>query len=342
MTVTIPHAVDRTRLLAQPALRAAVDRLDPSIAQVVSYHLGWTEADGQPTGACGGKALRPTLALLSAQAAGAPPDVGVPGAVAVELVHNFSLLHDDLMDGDVQRRHRPTAWTVFGAAQAILAGDALLALALEVLLEAPAHGPAAARSVAVATRELVCGQVADVAFERRPAVSLPECLAMAAGKTGALLGCASSVGAILAGAPAQVVAALSSYGARLGLAFQLVDDLLGIWGDPATTGKPVLSDLRARKKTVPVAAVLDRGGPAAHQLRAWLASHGGADGGSEPESALRAVAAVIERAGGREWTEQQARRQLDLAEDALRDADIPDPVRAELVELSRYVVVRDS
>jgi geranylgeranyl diphosphate synthase type I len=338
MTVLVPHAVDRARLLALPALRAAVDRLDPPTARVVSYHLGWTEADGQPTAASGGKALRPTLALLSAQAAGAPPEIGVPGAVAVELVHNFSLLHDDLMDGDVQRRHRPTAWTVFGAAHTILAGDALLALAQEVLLEAPAHGREASQRLAVATRELVRGQVADVAFERRPAVSLAECLAMAAGKTAALLACSASIGAILAGARSEVVAALSSYGDHLGLAFQLVDDLLGIWGDTAATGKPVLSDLRTRKKTAPVAAVLDRGGQRAQELRAWLAT----DGDGESESALFGVAALIERAGGRAWTEQEAHRQLGLAEDVLRGVDIPPPVRAELVDVSRFVVVRDS
>lgn len=338
MTVLVPHAVDRTRPLALPALQAAVDRLDPWTARVVSYHFGWTEADGQPTAAPGGKALRPTLALLSAQAAGAPPEIGVPGAVAVELVHNFSLLHDDLMDGDVQRRHRATAWTVFGAAHTILAGDALLALAQEVLLEAPVHGREASQRVAVATRELVRGQVADVAFERRPAVSLAECLAMAAGKTAALLACSASIGAILAGAPTPVVAALSSFGDHLGLAFQLVDDLLGIWGDTAVTGKPVLSDLRTRKKTAPVTAVLDRGGEPAQELRAWLAS----DGDGESESALSAVAALIERAGGRAWTEQEAHRQLGLAEDALRRVDVPAPIRAELVDVSRYVVIRDS
>ena len=123
-----PHAVvellERSRALTTPALRAAVERLAPPMDTVAAYHFGWIDAEGRPTEADSGKAVRPTLALLSAEAAGAAPEAGVPGAVAVELVHNFSLLHDDLMDGDEQRRHRDTVWKVHGPAQAILVGDA--------------------------------------------------------------------------------------------------------------------------------------------------------------------------------------------------------------------------
>ena len=118
-------------------MQAAVDRLSPDIRAVAAYHLGLPGGGSRPPGAPGGsgKALRPALALLSARAAGTAPEEAVPAAVAVELVHNFSLLHDDIMDGDTERRHRPTAWTVYGAGAAILAGDALLALAQDLLLE---------------------------------------------------------------------------------------------------------------------------------------------------------------------------------------------------------------
>src|ERR1700751_1837066 len=131
MTATIPAAVETARDYVSPAMVAAVDRLSPDIREVAAYHLGLPGSSGQPTGAPGGagKALRPALALLSARAADAAPERAVPAAVAVELVHNFSLLHDDIMDGDPERRHRPTAWTVYGPGAAILAGDAMLALA---------------------------------------------------------------------------------------------------------------------------------------------------------------------------------------------------------------------
>ena len=226
-------ALHRSRDQIVPALQAAVQRLDPSSRLQASYHLGWCDADGKPTEGGGGKAVRPALALLSAEAAGATAEVGVPGAVGVELVHNFSLLHDDLMDGDLERRHRRTVWAIWGAPAAILAGDALLALAHEVVLESPSpHAGRAALLLATTTRELTRGQVQDVAFESRSDVTLDECLDMAGGKTGALLAASAAIGAVLAGAPEDVVDALTTFGGEVGLAFQLVDDVLGIWGDP--------------------------------------------------------------------------------------------------------------
>ena len=135
--VDVAAVLRRCRDLVDPALRAAVTRLDPTSAAQTAYHLGWVDRDGRPTRG-GGKALRPALALLAARACGADETVAVPGGVALELVHNFSLVHDDLIDGDTERRHRPTVWAVWGAPSAILAGDAMLALAQEVLLEVPA------------------------------------------------------------------------------------------------------------------------------------------------------------------------------------------------------------
>ena len=166
----MPAGVETARDLVGPAIAAAVDRLSPEVRTVAAYHLG---LDGSGAG----KALRPALALLSARAAGASPERGVPAAVAVELVHNFSLLHDDIMDGDTERRHRPTAWTVHGVGAAILAGDALLALAQDILLEdTAAQGTWAARCLSAAVLRLIAGQGADLAFEQRNDVNLPECL----------------------------------------------------------------------------------------------------------------------------------------------------------------------
>lgn len=133
-TTDVTALLERGRALSAPVLRAAVDRLAPPMDTVAAYHFGWIDAEGRPSDGDGGKAVRPALALLSAEVAGAPAEAGIPGAVAVELVHNFSLLHDDLMDGDEQRRHRDTVWKVHGPAQAILVGDALFALAYDVLL----------------------------------------------------------------------------------------------------------------------------------------------------------------------------------------------------------------
>ena len=196
------------------------------------------------------------------------------GRRGVELVHNFTLLHDDVMDRDTTRRHRPTAWTVFGDADAILAGDALQALALRLLAEDPhpASRPAAAR-LADCVIELCEGQQADTALERRAPgeVTLDEVLAMAEAKTGALLGCACALGGLYAGAADEDVAALDAFGRQAGLAFQLIDDVIGIWGDPSRTGKPAGADLAARKKSLPVVAALASGTPAAAELAALYA-----------------------------------------------------------------------
>jgi geranylgeranyl diphosphate synthase type I len=252
-------------------MREAVGRLAPSLQEVVSYHLGWTEADGTPSPARGGKGIRPALAMLSAEATWAGAEVGAPGGVAIELVHNFSLVHDDLMDGDIERRHRPTVWALWGPCTALLAGDALATLATEVLLGSsnPA-GPAAAAALGEATAEMIAGQADDLAFERRRSVSVEECMAMSTAKTGALLGCAASIGAILGDAPVATVRALRDFGRHLGVAFQAVDDLLGIWGDPRTTGKPAGNDIRQRKKSMPIVAALAAGDDGARELENLL------------------------------------------------------------------------
>ena len=163
---------------------------------------------------------------------------------------------------------------------------------------------------------------------------------MADGKTGALLAASSCIGAILAGAPEPVVTALRDSGRHLGAAFQLVDDMLGIWGSPAVTGKPVLSDLRARKKSLPVTYVLARGGAAAEELAGWYAAERPAEG--DPEDVLRDVAGLIERAGGRAWVTAEAEDQLRLADAALDRVVLPAGTRAELADLAGYLTRRES
>jgi geranylgeranyl diphosphate synthase type I len=337
MTVT-SSVLDRSRATLVPALRAAVDRLDPTCRLATSYHLGWCDAHGTPTPrGNGGKALRPSLALLSADAVGAPAGTGMPGAVAVELIHNFSLIHDDLLDGDLERRHRRTVWAIWGPATAILTGDALVALAHEVLLEADSPDrDRAGLLLAATTRELTRGQVQDLAFEKRCDVTLAECLDMTAGKTGSLLAASAAIGAVLAGAGAATVDALGAFGHQFGLAFQLVDDVLGIWGDPAVTGKPVHSDLRSRKKSLPVTWALtrDKYGP---RMREFLGST------DEPGPAsLVDAAAMLEAAGARRWALAEAARRMELAERALSAVDLHPAARADMVALARYVVERDS
>lgn len=327
----------RTRLAVDPVLRDAVDSLPESMRRIAAYHFGWLNADGLPTRRSSGKALRPALVLAAARSLGGRARDALPGAAAVELVHNFTLLHDDVIDRDPIRRHRPTAWAVFGAENAILAGDAMHSLAY-VLLARDRHPAAsqAAGRLADCVIELCDGQHADCAFERRDGVTLAECVAMAEHKTGALLGCACALGALYAGADDRAVHAMDGFGRELGLAFQLVDDLLGIWGDPEVTGKPVGADLAARKKSLPVVAALHSETPAADELAKLYAT-------SRPftDAELRRAAEAVDLAGGREWARASAEQHIAAARRHLAEAVSDSAAAADLVAMAELITRRN-
>ncbi|MGW1870083.1 family 2 encapsulin nanocompartment cargo protein polyprenyl transferase [Streptomyces mauvecolor] len=330
--------LERTRTVVNPRLRSTVESLPGSMRRVAMYHFGWEHADGTPAGGQAGKAIRPALVLAAATALGGRPETAVQAAAAVELVHNFTLLHDDVIDEDATRRHRPTAWTVFGTPDAIVVGDALLALALRLIADDdhPASSAASAR-LAACVIELCAGQQADCAFEHRGPqdVSLDECLDMAMAKTGALLGCACALGALYAGAGEEEVAAMDAFGREAGLAFQLIDDLIGIWGDPGRTGKPVGADLAAHKKSLPVVAALGSGTPAAADLAELYRAPMGA-------AAVRRAAEAVDLAGGRDWAQMHAADRMARAVDHLSRA-VPDPTAAgELLALAEFVTRRTS
>jgi geranylgeranyl diphosphate synthase type I len=336
MIRTVPASLLRARQLLGPALRERVAALPPEVGHVVAYHLGFTDAQGRPVEGDGGKAVRPALAFLSAEAVGARPEVALPGAVAVELVHNFSLLHDDVMDHDLERRHRPTAWALFGVGRAIVTGDALMVEAVSALLDPPSpQGSRAASALVAGTARMIAGQAEDLSFESRLDVSPEECVAMCAHKTGALLACAASIGAILAGADQAVVGALADFGLHLGLAFQAVDDFLGIWGRPEVTGKPAAGDLREHKKTLPVAIALASEGPDRERLSRVLAN------GALTDETVALAAELVERCGGREGCVREAGRQLDLALRALERAPLESAAADELREVATFVAARD-
>lgn len=267
-----------------------------------------------------------------------PVEESVRAAVGVELVHQYSLLHDDIIDDDAERRHRPAAWTVFGSAATILAGDALAALAIECAFDGAAQtAGAVARALAVATRHMVAGQAADIAFEQAEAVSLDECLAMVVDKTGALLACSASIGALAAGAPVSTVDGLTTFGRQLGLAFQLVDDVIGLWGSAAATGKPIGSDIASRKRSLPVVAALQNGGPDAARLAAIYAIPG-----ALTQDQLAEALAAVESAGGRAWAETEATTQTEAALTTLGALAIDDAVREQLIALTAMLCRRDT
>jgi geranylgeranyl diphosphate synthase type I len=337
MSAQTPQALSRIRELVEPAMRAVVEGIaDPHMRLISSYQMGWVGPDGSPVAAGGGKAIRPALAVLSAEVTGAPSEVAVPAAVAVELVHNFSLLHDDVMDRDVERRHRPTGWVVFGEGQAILAGNAMLTAAVQAVVESGDPGARALPLLLDTVQELVSGQSRDLLLESAEDVELDDVLHMEAGKTAALMACAASIGAVAAGAPADAVQRLSRFGFDVGMAFQLVDDLLGVTGDPAVTGKSSSSDVRAGKRSAPIVAALRSQTAAGSRLRELLA---GKPPSSEADVAL--ATDLIAEAGGLQWASQEAQRRLADAVAQVSDAGLHEPAVGELIAVGRFIVDRD-
>jgi geranylgeranyl diphosphate synthase type I len=225
----------------------------PHLAEMLAYHLGLDTAEGNT-----GKRVRALFTLLSCSAAGSDWELALPSACSVELIHNFSLIHDDIQDQSEIRRGRPTVWKRWGVAQAINAGDALFALAqLSILRSVDLDLPAkcvlqATRTLNEACLDLTRGQYLDLQFETEETVTPDEYLRMVGGKTAALFGAACEIGAEIANASAPIVTNMQAFGINLGIAFQVADDYLGIWGVTETTGKPAGDDLLAKKKPLPV------------------------------------------------------------------------------------------
>src|SRR6185437_4776037 len=243
----------------------ATEELRASLYGQMDYHLGWRDASFIPSQGHRGKLLRPTLTLLAAELAGGSDAVtrALPAAVSVELVHNFSLIHDDIEDGDEERHHRPTLWRLWGQAQAINTGDALFALARMQLLGLVRRGVDPALTLSLAERldavclELCEGQHLDMSFEARRDVTVAMYLDMIARKTAALMRCATELGGrIGAPADAQLGERLGAFGLALGLVFQIRDDLLGIW-QAQELGKSAAGDVRRKKMSLPVIHALE-------------------------------------------------------------------------------------
>lgn len=327
-----------------PALEATMratltpDAAAPALLYgMLHYHMGWADADFRPLTLPTGKRLRPVCLLLACEAQGGHWQSALPAAAAVELLHNFTLIHDDIEDRDAVRRGRPTLWSLWGEAQAINAGDALFALAYQALQGLQARGVAPEVCLHALDRytdgilRLTEGQCRDIGFEAAADVVEAEYLAMIHGKTATLIGLACELGGIVAGATAEHVAALRAFGEGLGLAFQMQDDLLGLWGDPEQTGKAVGADIRRHKKTLPLLHG-SRENPA---LRALLL---------QPEldaAAVTEALTLLERGGSRAYTEALAARYHAEALRALEDSGGSGEAQAALQALAQKLLHRD-
>ncbi|HZV49508.1 MAG TPA: polyprenyl synthetase family protein [Candidatus Dormibacteraeota bacterium] len=305
---------------------------------MTAYHMGWVDPGGRPREAPAGKLVRPSLCLWACEATGGDVTSALPAAAALEWVHNFTLIHDDIQDGDRERHHRPTVWSIWGVAQGINAGDALHAMAFESLL-APGPHPGrrlrAARALARAVLEVIEGQCLDLGLEGRPHCPPASYLRMARAKTGALLGASLQLGAIMGGARPAAERTLRAAGRLLGLSFQVRDDWLGIWGEPALTGKSRDCDLGRRKVTYPVVVGYAAMPPAERRrFRALFRS--------EPDgvAAVEALRDRLEAAGARERSAAAARGFARQAIEVVAGSGLGPEHTEQFQELAHYVANR--
>ncbi len=335
----LKNFTDQMLPAVEAAMQRAVERARlpgcDELHFMLAYHLGW-EGEGAGLRAQG-KRIRPLLALLSAAGCGVDWRLALPAAVAVELLHNFSLIHDDIEDNSPLRRGRATLWTRWGIPQAINTGDTLFTLAYLALSDLQlACSPQVALSAQVLFQEaclhLTQGQHMDIGYETRRDLTEADYWPMIEGKTAALLSACTGLGALVGGVDGAVLTAYRRFGRFLGLAFQAQDDLLGIWGDAALTGKSAESDLVDGKKSLPVLYGMGRGGAFAQR---WAQ-------GPVSAAEVPALAAQLEVEGAREYTRSQADRLTTEALQALNEADPQGEAGDALCELAEKLLKRQA
>ena len=334
--------VERYVPAVKERIRASLPDAPGGIFGILRYHLGWQDSDGQPVNEDSGKGLRPVLVLASCEMAGGCWRDALPAAAALELIHNFSLLHDDIQDGDATRRGRPTAWTVYGARPALAAGNAMRVVADRTLLALSEAGAppetAAAAAAALTTRylEMIEGQYLDLSFEESDEVTTDDYLDMVSRKTGALIDCAMRLGSLVATDDLNAAAAFGKCGRELGLAFQVRDDLLGIWGDPAATGKPVGADIKRKKKSMPIVHLFQQ---ADGREREWLRNAYAANevAGDDVERVLEMLADL----GTREFVQSTAAEHAAAAVEAIGGLPLSAEAKADIRAMADYFIERD-
>jgi geranylgeranyl diphosphate synthase type I len=329
-SVNLPELVADTE---EEIMRLVSDRDAPTagLYAMCRYHLG---LDGSGSS---GKRIRPLLGLLTYTSIVGDHRAALPGAAAVELGHNFSLVHDDIEDGDTERRHRPTLWALHGIPQAINAGDMLFTLSRKALHRLTDLGFSDTKVLRLMrlhddTCLALCeGQYLDIsASERSEPMSVELYFDMIGRKTAALIAASVEAGAVLATDDEAIIDRYRAFGWALGIAFQLNDDLLGIWGEQALTGKEP-TDVARHKMTLPVIYAFEHAGPEDRgRLEAVWGTHD-----PEPEQVAEAVA-LIEKLGGRDYTREQARQYRDTA---LAELDAAGVVDAEALEQLRGIIV---
>lgn len=346
----LPEMFTRYKSWVEQELFRSVPRSDEAeLYPLLQYHLGWVDQRGNPAEfpVSQGKALRSTLCLFACEALSQDVSRAAPASAALELIHNFSLIHDDIQDRDQERRHQPTVWYLWGVPKALVAGNALqsvgdLALLNTVQMQGSADSVSPMKVLKVSQiltdsyLQMIEGQCMDLAFETQTTITTDEYLEMIARKTGALIRSGLEIGTLLATDDSRVLEAFCSFGSSLGRAFQIRDDYLGIWGDQAKTGKPAGNDIRRRKKSFPVVFAL---GQASGRAKADLLSIYAKNELDEDD--VDRVLAVMDEVGAKEECQRLTQVSAQEALCALDSISLPLWAREETESLVSFLAFRD-
>jgi len=326
----------------QTELKEIIGSNPSALYNMLRYHMGWQDEQGHTCYEKSGKFIRPTLCLLSCQAVGGDAPQILPAAAAVELIHEFSLIHDDIEDASCERHHRLTVWKLWGQPQAINAGDCMLTLACSALLKLKENGIADKKIIgsnqmlAEACLQLCEGQYLDIAYESRLDVTIEDYLNMIAEKTAILIATSTSLGAYLGTEDEELVNYLYQFGKELGMGYQIHDDILDIWGMKEKTGKSVRSDISQRKKTLPVVYGLQNSkGEAKHNLERLYSQE------YIQNEDLSEVMRILEQLGARDYSRSLAERYYHQALAQLEATGLDSQNLAPLKDAACFLMERD-
>jgi len=322
-------------------LRSMVQGRELPLYDMIRYHLGWQDKEGKAIEAHTGKYLRATLCLLGCECTGSNFDKALPLAGAIEYIHNFSLIHDDIQDNDRVRRHRPTVWSIWGKPQAINAGSAMSSIAGLALGELDRLGVEARKQLDAAAimdnacLEMLEGQYLDISFEARPEIGLDEYMVMIEKKTSALIRASLMMGASL-NLDKKSLDPFSLLGSNLGLAFQIKDDILGIWGNDYKTGKPNGSDIRKKKKSFPIVLLLERLNPKKKEI---LLDIYNSTNMTAEDVAL--VISWLDEIGARHYSQEKADYYYSRTLESIEALPARGPMKSQFRKVSEFLVKRE-
>jgi geranylgeranyl diphosphate synthase, type I len=337
----MPAIFNAYRKFIDEELSSIISSRELYLYNMMKYHMGWIDTEGNLTQSNSGKFLRATLCLLAAVSTGSDYKKALPIAASIELIHNFSLIHDDIQDGDRKRRHRPTVWTIWGKPQAINAGTAMKVLAnLSVFrLEQQAVSPEKQLEVFKLLDEsclkMLEGQYLDISFEDRDEVDLDEYIDMIDKKTASLIEGALQIGAVI-NIDKEKIAPFKKFGNYLGLAFQIRDDILGIWGSVDKTGKPSANDLRKKKKSFPIVySFCESKGELKNKLKKIYAQK------KIDEPSVKQILSYFDALGVYDYCEQKCRHYYDLAVREIKNLPIDKKSSKHFEDISKFLIIRD-